>query len=185
MRDVGEILKGCRRGKASAQKRLYDLFSAEMYAVCCYYTGSKMEADDIFQEGFIRVFEKIKQYKGEGALGGWMRRIFVNCALERFRRERKIVLYPEVDDRLLDVAYDYTDAVINEKTLLSFVSELPPRYRMVFNLYAIEGYSHQEVAEIMGISEGTSKSNLARARRILQQKLIQHGFVKRDRVSSV
>lgn len=144
-----------------------------------------MEADDVFQEGFVRVFEKVKQYKGEGALGGWMRRIFVNCALERFRKERRVTLYPEVDDSLLGVAYDYTDAMINEKTLLSFIRELPPRYRMVFNLYAIEGYSHQEVAAIMGISEGTSKSNLARARRILQQKLMQHGFIKRGRVSSI
>lgn len=185
MNDINDILKGCRRGKSSAQKALYDLYNEDMYAVCCYYTGNRNEADDIFQDGFIKIFEKISQFKGDGPLGAWMRRIFVNCALEKYRRESKMTLYPEVSDNMMDKEYEETDAIMNEKALMSFVGELPPRYRMVFNLYAIEGYSHQEIAKIMEISEGTSKSNLARARIILQRKLVKNGFIRHRKVSSL
>lgn len=178
-------MKGCRRGQSSAQKALYDLYSDDMYAVCCYYTGNRNEADDIFQDGFIKIFEKIKQYKGDGPLGAWMRRIFVNCALEKFRRESRITLYPEVSDSMMDEEYENTNAGMDEKALLGFIAELSPRYRMVFNLYAIEGYSHQEIATIMDISEGTSKSNLARARVILQRKLVKNGFIRHKKVSSI
>jgi len=185
LNSIDEILKGCRKGKRGAQKALYDMYSDDMYAVCCYYAGNRNEADDIFQDGFIRIFEKINQYKGDGPLGAWMRRVFVNCALEKFRKESRMTLYPEVNDRMLEQEFEETDAIVNEKALMGFVAELPPRYRMVFNLYAIEGYSHQEISGIMEISEGTSKSNLARARKILQRKLIKNGFIRHKKVSSL
>ncbi|MDD3960301.1 MAG: RNA polymerase sigma factor [Bacteroidales bacterium] len=185
MSDLSEIIKGCCRGRNDARKALYDLYSEDMFAVCCYYAGSRNEADDIFQDGFIRIFEKIGQYKGDGPLGAWMRRIFVNCALERYRKESRITLVPEMNEMISDREYEETESVINEKALMGFIAELPPRYRMVFNLYAIEGYSHHEISGIMEISEGTSKSNLARARTILQRKLIKNGFIRHRKVSSI
>ncbi len=185
MNEINEILKGCRKGKDASRKALYDLYSEDMYAVCCYYTGSRNEADDVFQDGFVRIFEKIHQYKGDGPLGAWMRRIFVNCALEKYRKEAKVTLYAEFSDAMTGYEYEDTDEKINEKTLMGFVAELPPRYRMVFNLFAIEGYSHREIASMMEISEGTSKSNLARARVILQRKLLNNGFIQHRKVSSV
>lgn len=185
MNNINSIISGCRKGKSASQKELYDLFCDDMFAVCCYYTGNRNEAEDVFHDGFIRIFEKIDQYKGSGPLGAWMRKIFVNCALEKFRKESKIILYPELSENLSTVEYENVESTINEKELLELVSELSPRYRMVFNLYAIEGYSHHEIAEIMGISEGTSKSNLARARLTLQRKLFKNGLVRQKQISSL
>ena len=169
--NLEEIIKGCVAGKEEAQSALYKKFSAKMYAVCLRYSGNEEDAKDILQEGFIKVFQKIKQYKGTGSFEGWIRRIIVNTALLKYRD--KHFLHTIADDEK-SVAHEYGENILDSlsvQDLLSMVKELSPQYRTVFNLFAIEGYSHKEISELLNISEGTSKSNLARARGILQQKI--------------
>lgn len=142
-----------------------------MYGICLRYSKDATEAEDNLQEGFVKVFTKIGQYSFNGSFEGWMRRVIVNTALEKYRKKNH--LYP-VEDITVYESVTWTDDVVEEisaKELMNVIQELPPRYRMVFNLYAIEGYSHKEIAEEMGISEGTSKSNLSRARAILQKRV--------------
>jgi RNA polymerase sigma-70 factor (ECF subfamily) len=142
--------------------------------LCLQYADSYDDACDILQEGFIKVFRKMEQYSGRGSFEGWIRRIMINTALERYRSQ--LHMYPlnegtETDD---PVAYEEVFGNLSVEELVRLVQDLSPRYRMVFNLYAIEGYTHQEIAETMGITVGTSKSNLSRARDILQRKVKQH-----------
>jgi RNA polymerase sigma factor (sigma-70 family) len=145
-----------------------------MYGVCLRYARDSSEAEDILQEGFLRVFTKIRQFEFKGSFEGWMRRIMVNTALEKFRKNDR--LYPVEEMRIYESTewVDDTISMITADDLLRIIQELPPRYRMVFNLYAIEGYSHLEIGEMMNISEGTSKSNLSRARVILQKSVAEN-----------
>ena len=143
-----------------------------MYGVCLMYSRDTEEAKDILQEGFIKIFQKLNQFSGKGSFEGWMRRIFINSALEKLRIKKAVlladedmeVLAGEVDDKIIDL--------LSAKDLLQMIQDLSPQYRLVFNLYAIEGYSHKEISKRLNISEGTSKSNLSRARSILQEKVI-------------
>jgi len=142
-----------------------------MYALCLQYASSEEDAQDILQDGFIKVFAKLDQVKNPAALPGWIRRVMVNTALERYRSQ---VLLQRVDEVMNELPKEPGNQVFEELTceeLTALIRELSPRYRMVFNLYAIEGYSHQEISEELGISVGTSKSNLSRARLILQEKI--------------
>ena len=135
------------------------------------YAGNYDDAQDILQDGFLKVFEKIDQFGFKGAFEGWIRKIMVNTALERFRTNYQVI---NINDNLKEVDHeisgDFTSD-IDARELIRFVQELSPRYRIVFNLYAIEGYSHKEIADMLGITEGTSKSNLSRARDILQERV--------------
>ncbi|MBI9033500.1 MAG: sigma-70 family RNA polymerase sigma factor [Bacteroidales bacterium] len=142
-----------------------------MFGVCRYYSKDYTEAEDVLHEGFIKVFKKINQFEGKGVFEGWLRRVFVNTALERYRKQN--ILYPVEDyHQFVELADNYNAVEqITTKDLYAIIQELSPKYKMVFNLYAIEGYQHKEIAEMLGISEGTSKSNLARARTILQKKV--------------
>ncbi|GET20026.1 DNA-directed RNA polymerase sigma-70 factor [Prolixibacter denitrificans] len=155
-----------------------------MYGVCLRYSKDATEAEDNLQEGFIRVFTKIDQFQFKGSFEGWMRRIMVNTSLEKFRKQNN--LYPVEDIAVYEGKQLSEDllAQINANELLKLVQELPARYRMVFNLYAIEGFSHKEIGEMMGISEGTSKSNLSRARVILQKKVYERFGVERSKVNN-
>jgi len=170
--DLEETIRKCASGDRKAQTMLYNRFAPIMYGVCLRYSRDNNEAEDNLQDGFIRVFMKIGQFGFKGSFEGWMRRIMVNTSLEKFRKHNH--LYP-VEDMLVfenvQIA-EQTISAISAEDLLKIVQELPPRYKMVFNLYAIEGYSHQEIAGLMKITEGTSKSNLSRARAILQKKVI-------------
>jgi RNA polymerase sigma factor (sigma-70 family) len=167
-----EIIEGCKAGKRELQKALYTRFSGKMYAVCLRYSKSREEAEDILQDGFVKVFHSINQYLGTGSFEGWVRRIMVNTALEAIRKKK-------LDFSSLDTEFapefsdDGTDAAdkmaVND--LLNLIQELPSGYKAVFNMYAIEGYQHKEIAALLGISEGTSKSQFARARYMLQEKL--------------
>jgi RNA polymerase sigma-70 factor (ECF subfamily) len=170
MKTLEEIIRGCQSGRQADQQLLYEKFSAKMYAICFRYTRDRTEAEDVLHEGFIKVFKGIADFRGSGSFEGWMRRIMVNSALERFRRQHWLFPVEEVAE---DASVDWNgpEQSLSAADLLQMVSELPPRYRMVFNLYAIEGYSHKEVSDMLGINEGTSKSNLARARAILQKRL--------------
>ena len=184
MSDIENIIRNCQKGQRKAQKELYEQFAPKMMGVCLYYTSDRHEAEDVLHEGFMRAFQKINQLREPKAFNGWLRRIFVHCAIEKHRQKRWT--YDVNDSYAYDERLSYEDirGKIEEAELLQLVHELPPQYRLVFNLYAIEGFKHREIAEKLGISAGTSKSNLARARSILQQKVIaryglnkQHGSI--------
>jgi len=151
-----------------------------MYGLCLKYSNDKDDAKDIMQDGFIKVFQKIDQYSEKGSFEGWVRRIMINTALEKYRSQ--VTMY-SLDERMPVSDEGVNSSVIEELTaedLLGLVRQLTPKYRMVFNLYAIEGFSHKEIGEMLGISEGTSKSNLSRARLILQEKVKELFSITRD-----
>ena len=165
------LIKGCKRGNARSQEKLYKLFSAAMYGLCLQYASDEDDARDILQDGFVKVFQKMDQVKNPKAFPGWIRRVIINTALEKYRS--KVVLQRVDENQRLgeeEVSEDVL-AQLNAEMLVKMIQKLSPRYRMVFNLYAIEGYSHKEIGEKLEISEGTSKSNLSRARSILQEKV--------------
>lgn len=172
-KELENIVKGCQQQQATAQKELYDLFASKMYGVCLRYGGNPNDAQDILQDGFLKIFEKIHQYGSKGSFEGWMRRVFVNTALEKYRGQYKVISIQDGTRDLADDGYEHIGETIGAKELIELVQNLSPKYRTVFNLYAIEGYSHKEISEMMEISEGTSKSNLSRARAILQEKVKQ------------
>ncbi len=165
-----DLIKGCIEGDRRMQKQLYDQFSPKMYAVCLRYMGNADDAQDILQEGFIKIYKNLERFRGDGSFEGWIRRIFVNTAIEQIRKKK---LNVSLSEREETIEFKTVSAIenINAKDLLNIVRELSPGYRSVFNLYVVEGYSHKEISELMGISEGTSKSQLARARMILQEKI--------------
>jgi RNA polymerase sigma factor (sigma-70 family) len=168
---LNRVIYGCQERDPKAQKELYEMFKNKMFGICLRYAGNYNDAQDILHDGFIKIYEKVNQFKFKGSFEGWIRKIIVNTALERFRTKYPMV---DINDNFKEVdrkAKDDISSDIAAKELLKFVQELSPRYRMVFNLYAIEGYSHKEISEMLNISEGTSKSNLSRARTILQEKI--------------
>jgi len=181
LQEIKNIIIGCLKGNRRDQELLYRRHAARLYAVCLQYSGNDEEARDILQEGFIKIFENLMHYKHEGSFEGWMRRIMVNTALERVRnkynlyRVDDIDQIPEPDAEPDNEDYSGLEAV----DLLGIIRELPPKYRVVFNLYAIEGYSHKEISKMVNISEGTSKSNLSRARVILQRRVGSYTGLKK------
>jgi len=138
-----------------------------------YYAKDQTSAEDILQDGFVKIFEKISQLKDHNVLEAWMRRIFVNTALLKFRKENRLTYETEMATYEESLSYDEIIDAISARELMELIKELTPQYKVVFNLYAIEGYTHKEIAEELGISEGTSKSNLSRARTILQKKILE------------
>jgi RNA polymerase sigma-70 factor (ECF subfamily) len=183
--DLKRIIKGCLSGSRRDQELLYRRHSARLYAVCLQYSGNEDEARDILQEGFIKIFDKLHNYKHEGSFEGWMRRIVVNTALEKFRSTHHLFRIDDIGSITEPEAHpdteDYTG--LEAVDLLYMIRELPPKYRMVFNLYAIEGYSHKEIGDMLNISEGTSKSNLSRARVILQRRVSSFSGINRKAVN--
>jgi len=171
LEELEKLIQDCAAGKQQAQARLYHLFSPKMYGVCLRYAKDASEAEDNLQEGFLKVFTKIKTFRGEGSFEGWIRRIMVNISLEKYRKQH---LLHSVEDMSIYAQTSSDEDIVSNisaNDLLELIQELPPRYRMVFNLYIVEGMQHNEIAKTMEISEGTSKSNLARARVIMQQKV--------------
>ena len=174
-----EIIKACIKGDRKAQKQLYQLFADKMYGVCLRYADNADDAKDILQDGFIKVFVNLKQFNNKGSFEGWIRRIMVNTALEKFRDKSYLfAVNMELGYETKDTEYDHILTELAAKDLLRLIQELSPQYRMVFNLYAIEGYSHKEICEMLNIKEGTSKSNLSRAREILKEKVKKYYGVK-------
>ena len=165
------LLKECKRGKSESQEELYRRFASAMYGLCLQYASGEEDAQDILQDGFIKVFGKLDQVKNPAALPGWIRRVMINTALEKYRSQIILQRVDEVTERVEDVSGEEAFESLTCEELVGLIQTLTPRYRMVFNLYAIEGYSHQEISEELGISVGTSKSNLSRARAILQEKI--------------
>jgi len=179
--DLKNIIKGCLAGNRRDQELLYRRHAAKLFAVCLQYSGNDEEARDILQEGFIKIFENLVHYKHEGSFEGWMRRIIVNTALEKYRSKHNLYRVDDIDQiPEQDADPDNEDyAGLDASDLMEIIRELPPKYRMVFNLYAIEGYTHKEISSIVNISEGTSKSNLSRARVILQRRVGSYTGLKR------
>lgn len=163
------------------QEELYRRFSPRMYAVCLRYAGNAEEAEDILQEGFIKVFKKLDSFRSEGSFEGWMRRIFVNTAIEHFRRKRYMMPVTEREENTFEGKYLSVLDDLAAMDIMALVQELSPGYRTVFNMYVVEGYTHKEIADMLGISEGTSKSQLSRAKVILQDMVKQ--FIEQQRVA--
>lgn len=167
-----KIIKECQQEKRHAQKQLYDRYSGRLFGVSMRYASSIEEAEDVLHDGFIKVFQKINQYQFKGSFEGWMRRIVVNTALENYRSNKKVInINDTIKEQYSEGSYENIIENLTVDELMQFVMNLSPKYRMVFNLYAIDGFTHQEIAEKLDISVGTSKSNLSRARSILQEKI--------------
>ena len=166
------LLDSCIAGDREAQKVLYDQLASRMFPVCIRYVGDRMLAEDVLQEGFITLFTKLKSYKGDGSFDGWARRIFVTTALMSLRKKDALKMSEDLD-AIKGMKAETTTQVqnIGYKELMELVVSLPPGFRTVFNMYAIEGYSHKEIAEILDISEVTSRSQFSRARALLQSKI--------------
>jgi RNA polymerase sigma factor (sigma-70 family) len=168
-----EIIAGCKQGKASAQEKLYQLYSRRMMGVCMRYTSSRYEAEDVFQEAFVRVFKYIGTYSG-GSFEGWVRRIFVNTAINQYHKNRKY--QEQLDYSAIEESTPSTEDIISQisgQELLTVINQLPEGYRLVFNLHVIEGFNHQEIAQALNIAEGTSKSQLAKAKSSLKKILLK------------
>lgn len=151
------------------QKLLYERFSSKMYGVCLRYTENVEDANDVMQEGFIKVYKSLPKFRGEGSFEGWIRRIFINTSIEHFRKKVKLYNVNEVHENTIeDAELDALDSLAT-KDILNIINELSPGYKQVFNMHVVEGYSHKEIADILGITEGTSKSQLARAKGALKK----------------
>lgn len=166
------LIKGCIAGERASQAKLYDLYAGRMMGVCMWYARNREEAEEILQDGFMRVFTYIHKYAGTGSLEGWIRKVMVNAALFKYRSKSHLRPVVELNADSHALAEDNSAiALLDAKELVSLVQTLSPGYRMVFNLYVLEGMKHREIAAALSISEGTSKSNLAAARTILQRAL--------------
>jgi RNA polymerase sigma factor (sigma-70 family) len=168
LKELKKIIKDCVSGDVRAQEALYKLFAPKMFGVCLRYAKDRTDAEDSLQEGFMNVFKYIDKYRHEGSFEGWVRRIMVNISLEKYRKQH--LMYP-VEDISIYEKTNYNDDILDKISadeLIEQIQKLSPRYRMVFNLYVLEGMSHLEISKEMKISVGTSKSNLARARDVLK-----------------
>lgn len=167
-----QLIQDCKRGSIKAQSELYALFSSKLYSVCLKYSRNYAEAEDNLQDTFLTIFKNIKQYKHKGSFEGWLKRIAVNTTLQCYRGQKvfEIVNESAIEDESVDIDADN----IPLDYLLNIIQELPDRYRLVFNLYALDGYSHNEIADLLKINVGTSKSNLARARQLLKGKITHY-----------
>jgi RNA polymerase sigma-70 factor (ECF subfamily) len=170
-----DLIKGCIAGERRMQEELYSRFAPKMYAVCLRYANNTNDAQDLLQEGFIKVYRNLHRFRAEGSFEGWIRRVFVNTSIEHFRKKSAQLssVSEKEENTIEDLDVTALDSLA-EKDIINIVQELSPGYRTVFNLYVVEGYSHKEIGEMLGISEGTSKSQLARAKSILQKKVAQY-----------
>ncbi len=166
-----QLVTGLKRGESRAQKVVYERFAGKMLAVCHRYCANPDDAEEVLIDGFMKVYEKIGQFREDGSFEGWVRRIMVTESLMFLRRSKSWRQEIPLDEAVTEPDYIWADANLNETELLKLINRLPDGYRTVFNLYAIEGYSHAEIAGTLGISEGTSKSQLSRARVLLQSSL--------------
>lgn len=170
-------LQACLQGDRLAQKHFFERFKGKMFALCLRYANSREDAEDILQEGFVKVFRDLGQYSGAGNFEGWVRKVFVNTALQHLQRQKKNLITTELDGQdFPDSAEAYTSDELPAKNMIRILQQLPPGFRTIFNLHILEGCSHPEISEILGISVGTSKSQLLRAkahfRKLLESSLI-------------
>jgi RNA polymerase sigma factor (sigma-70 family) len=179
-----ELIKGCLKRDRHAQQQLFDLHSSKMYGICYRYVRDAMEAEDILITAFAKIFERIAQFKSEGSFEGWIRRIIVNEALTHLRKARTMYLETDLEQADREPDYSQLSDHLEAEDLMNMIQQLPAGYRVVFNMYAIDGYSHKEIAEQLGISENTSKSQLSRARVYLQKMLLESGTEVKRKISN-
>lgn len=166
---IEQLINDCKKNDIKAQEQLYRQYAPKLFSVCLKYSSNYTEAQDNLQDGFLIIFEKINQFSFKGSFDGWLKRIMVNTVLQKYRSERFLNL---VDEEIKDeIDEEIDEESVSIEFLMKIIQELPERYRLVFNLYAIDGYSHQEIADMLKINVGTSKSNLSRARMILKDKI--------------
>ena len=166
---LDQLIQNCKKNDTKAQSELYILFSSKLFAICLKYCRNRAEAEDNLQDAFVTIFNKVSQYNGKGSFEGWLKRITINTALQRYRSKGVFDIVNE--DKIEDVNIEVENEEVSIDFLLNSIQELPDRYRMVFNLYVLDGHSHKEIAEMLNITTGTTKSNLARARLILKEKV--------------
>ncbi len=175
-----QLIERCKNNDREAQYKLYGLLSSKMFAVCLRYSKSRETAEDLLQEGFVKVFTNIDKFRGEGSFEGWVRRIIVNTAVEQYRKSSKIYPILSTDEYLIDVPETDVSDELEMEDLMKCINKLPHGFKTVFNLYVVEGFSHKEIAEMLGITEGTSKSQLARARYQLIEMINNSQITKRS-----
>ena len=179
--DHQKLVKDCLKGKPQAQRELYEHFAEIMLGVCYRYTRSVRDAEDVLQEGFVKVFHHLKQYRQQGDLGAWIRRIMVNTALNYLKRHRK---YQEemffTEEYMHPVVADDPAIRLQAKEIADLIRQLPQGYQVIFNLHAVEGYSHVEIGEMLGISDGTSRSQYSRARNLLITWIEKYSVEKKN-----
>lgn len=173
-----KLIEGCIDNRRDAQYELYNLLSGKMFAVCLRYARNREAAEDLLQEGFVKVFNNIEKFRSEGSFEGWVRRIIVNTAIEHYRKSTKMYSIINVEEVEMDVPWTDNGDVLQLEDLTNLINKLSPGYRTIFNMYVVEGYSHKEIGEMLEISEGTSKSQLARARYILMEMVKKAEVVK-------
>jgi RNA polymerase sigma-70 factor (ECF subfamily) len=175
-----QLIEGCLNGNRSAQKELYDLYSSKMMGLCMRYVGNRETARDLLQDGFVKVFTSLKLYSGTGSFESWMRKIFVNVTMEHFRKKDFLYDTMDLDSIQSSTEDNSTVSRLSAEMIMELVQRLPDGFRTIFNLFAIEGYSHKEIGEQLQISEATSRSQYARARQWLQ-KWIKMGEIEENR----
>ncbi|MGB5189529.1 RNA polymerase sigma factor [Robiginitalea sp.] len=166
-----ELIKKCIKGSRVAQEALYRIHAPVLYGICLKYSRNKTEAEDNLHDSFMTIYEKIHQYKYKGSFEGWLKRVTINTVLQKYRKKEPLKLLSEIPDQGEEMGLEEPE--ISLALLLKYVQELPQKYRLTFNMYVMDGFSHKEISEALGTSEGTSKSNLSRARMILQEKILK------------
>jgi len=170
--DLKRLIAGCLASDRSCQKEIYSLYSPAMMSLCIRYTKDRQEAEEVLQDGFLQMFRRIQQFRNSGTFEGWLRKIMINCALQKYRRKSNRFSQVAISEELYYLPSDLSVSnQLQEKELIRLIQSLPPACRLVFNLYVFEGLKHREIAQLLEISEGTSKSNLFDARNILKRQL--------------
>ena len=169
-----QIREGCVKGDCKYQQMLYNMFASKMFSVCLRYANEYNSAQDLLQEGFVKVFKNVEKFRGEGSFEGWVRRIFVNTAIEHYRKQVNLYALHDTEARGYEFYEENALETLKQEDIMKMIQKLSDGYRTVFNLYVIEGFSHKEIGGMMGISEGTSKSQLARARYLLQRMITEN-----------
>lgn len=166
---LDQLIHNCKQGDRKSQEQLYRNYSGILYGICLKYSNNKTEAEDNLHDSFMTIYEKIGQYSSKGSFEGWIKRITVNTVLQKYRKEEHLNVVSENLEEEVSVDVEENDICL--QTLLSYIRELPNKYRTTFNLYVLDGHTHKEISKLLGTSEGTSKSNLARARVLLKEKI--------------
>lgn len=169
-----KIIRKCQKQDIKAQEQLYRLYAHKLFPMCLKYSSSYQQAEDNLQDAFMMIFNKISQYSNKGSFEGWMKRITINTALQKYRKQAVFEIVGE--DQLKEPEVEIDEDAVSVDFLLKIIQQLPDRYRQVFTLYALDGFSHKEIADLLNISTGTSKSNLARARMILKERVEANQF---------
>ncbi|TXD53477.1 sigma-70 family RNA polymerase sigma factor [Polaribacter sp. IC066] len=169
-----ELIQRCCEQDLEAQSKVYQLFADKLFGVSLKYSRNYQDAEDNLQDSFVKIFDKIKQYKNTGSFEGWLKRITIRTALQTYRKKAPLQIVKEVASDIEEEELNLEDSIFTMDVLLDFIQQLPDRYRLIFNLYVLDKHSHKEISSLLKISEGTSKSNLSRARKILKEKIAIH-----------